>query len=75
MAAKKRSPKVQEVTLCTKGENKRERKFAIAHALEILRLPNSQWEVSDDNYIFEGNDIKRRPSTGDTQKSKEQETS
>ena len=60
---KKNSPKNPQVTLRVKGESKRERVFSISHALQLLRLPKTGWEISDDKYIFENNDIKRRPSS------------
>ena len=60
--AKKKLPANSKVTLKVKGENGKEQQFDIGHALRILRMPNSCWEINDSKYIFESNDIKRNPS-------------
>jgi hypothetical protein len=40
-----------------------EKEFAFSHALAILRVKNSQWELAETGYIFENNEIVRqRPS-------------
>jgi hypothetical protein len=57
-------PANSKVTLKVKGENGKEQKFEIGHALRLLRLPNSGWEINDSKYTFSGNDIKRNPSKG-----------
>ena len=49
------------VTLQVKGEE-RTQKFELQHALEILRLTNSAWEIKDKDFKFEDNDIKRNTS-------------
>jgi hypothetical protein len=52
------------VRLSTLGEYKRKQKFELQTALKLLRLPNSQWELNDERFIFENNDIKRPTSEG-----------
>lgn len=52
------------VQLSTLGEYKRKQKFELQHALSLLRLPNTQWKLDDDKFIFENNDIKRHKSKG-----------
>lgn len=52
------------IELTTIGEYKRTHSFEINHALKLLRLPNSMWRVTDENYQFTDNDIKRRKSEG-----------
>ena len=40
-----------------------EKVFAFSHALAILRVQNSQWEIAESEYIFENNEIvRKRPS-------------
>lgn len=51
------------ITLKVKGEE-RTQKFELPHALAILRLKNSAWEISDKDFIFEDNDIRRNTSVG-----------
>lgn len=57
----KRKALPKTVTLRTKDKSKSQ-DFEIPVALKILGLPNSAWEINDENYIYSGNDIKRRPS-------------
>jgi hypothetical protein len=57
------------VTLKVKGDDTT-KVFELQHALAILQLKNSAWEIQDDNYTFEGNDIKRITSSGVTKESK-----
>jgi len=72
MAKRKKSlPKNPKVTLRTKSDPKKSQDFELAQALRILRLPNSAWEINDDNFIYSGNDIKRRPSEGNNTKPEE----
>lgn len=52
------------VQLSTFGEYKRKQKFELPNALSLLRLPNTQWKLDDDKFIFENNDIKRQTSKG-----------
>lgn len=55
--------KVRQVTLKVKG-TERTQQFELQHALALLRLPNSGWQISDKNFIFEDNEIKPSTSTG-----------
>jgi hypothetical protein len=72
MAKKKKAlPKNLKVTLRTKSDQQKTQDFEIPVALKLLRLPNSAWDIKDDNYIFSGNDIKRRPSEGNNTKPEE----
>lgn len=64
--------KAREVTLKVKSAE-RTQKFELQHALALLRLPNSAWEISDKNFIFEDNEIKPSTSTGADKKSSTQE--
>lgn len=52
------------VQLSTLGEYKRKQKFELPQALSLLRLPNTQWKLDDDKFIFDNNDIKRPKSKG-----------
>lgn len=54
----------------SKGEVIKE--FEKNHALAILRLPNSKWEIADERYIYSDNEIKRKPSDRGNKKPKEQ---
>lgn len=60
--AKAKKPVKPKVTLSTTGENPKDQVFDLQHALKILRLPNSAWVCNDPKYIFDKNDLKRRPS-------------
>ncbi len=62
--------KTNTIVLCIKGTTK-QREFSIEHALNVLRLPNSQWEVADEGFIFENNDIRRVPSKTDNTSAEE----
>jgi hypothetical protein len=54
------------ITLQVKGTEDR-REFEKAHALRILRLPNSAYEIAkDSNYEFIGNEIRRKQDTEDS---------
>lgn len=61
---KKNLPKNAIVNLVAKGKYKQERKFEFQHALKLLRLPNTQWELNDKRYTFEDNEIKRQSGKG-----------
>lgn len=61
---KKNLPKNATVKLVAKGKYKREQEFELQHALKLLRLPNTQWELNDERYTFENNDIKRNSGGG-----------
>lgn len=61
MGTRKRNlPKKDTVKLVSKGKYKRESIFETQHALSLLRLPNTAWELNDERFIFEDNDIKRQ---------------
>lgn len=60
---KKNLPKKAFVTLKAKGKYNRKHDFELQHALRLLRLPNSGWELDDERYTFEKNDIRRVTST------------
>ncbi len=66
MGTRKRNlPKNATVQLVAKGKYNRKQKFELQHALRLLRLPNTQWELNDERYIFNDNDIKRNSGAGD----------
>jgi hypothetical protein len=46
------------ITVKVKGED-RKLKLRLQHALALLQLKNSMWEISDNEYRFLDNDIKR----------------
>lgn len=72
MAVKKsNSPKKVFINLKTKGEYNSKRQFELQQALKLLRLPNSGWEIEDELYTFENNDIKRRTSKESNKTAKE----
>jgi hypothetical protein len=68
--AKNKKGAVDSIALRIKGTEK-QKEFSIDHALNVLRIPNSQWEIADKSYIFENNDIKRVPSQADNSAPKE----
>ena len=45
-----------------------EQSFEFAHALSILRMKNSQWQIAEPGYIFENNEIVRKPESKKTNK-------
>ncbi len=52
------------------GVSNTEQKFEKQHALRLLRLPNSKWEIADGSgYIFSDNEIRRKPSARSNKKS------
>jgi hypothetical protein len=63
------------ISLIIKGTNE-VREFEKAHALRVLSLPNSVWEVSkDSNYEFIDNELRRKPSEGTDKSSKKKKVS
>jgi len=71
--AKNTKPRKSFVNLKAKGAYAKEQKFSEQQALVLLRLPNSAWELNDEKYTFEKNDLKRNPSKGNTNKSERKE--
>ena len=71
MAKKAKVPAKSKVQLSTSGKNARDQVFELQHALRILQMPNSAWICNDPNFIFENNDIKRRPSKKEDSKPEE----
>jgi len=61
---KKNLPKKAFITLRAKGKDNRNQEFKLQHALRLLRLSNSAWELNDERYTFEKNDINRVTSKG-----------
>lgn len=57
-AKKKNLPKKAFISLKAKGKYNRNQDFETQIALKLLRLPNSAWELNDDRYTFEQNEIK-----------------
>lgn len=45
------------VTLKTKGDKPKKQEFELSHANRILSLPNSQWELSDTGFQWNGTEI------------------
>lgn len=58
--------KVREIfiTLKAKGTDEKTISVTLDHALKILRIHNTCWEIYDNRFIFENNDIKHRRSEG-----------
>ena len=42
------------VTLQSKGDKPRKKQFELNKALKLLKLKNSQWELADEKYVFDG---------------------
>lgn len=42
------------VSLKSKGDKSRKQEFELNQALKLLKLKNSQWELADDKYTFDG---------------------
>lgn len=47
----------QDVVLKAKGEKGKDRKFPIGQANKILSLSNSQWELNDKGFSWNGKEI------------------
>lgn len=63
MAKKKSTSPIKTlIKLGVIGKVDKQQKFNPDHALKLLRLPNTQWEMADERYIFEDNEIRRKPS-------------
>ena len=63
MARKKKAqPKNPQIILGVIGSEDKQRPFEREHALNLLRLEGTVWEIQDENHIFQNNEIKRRPS-------------
>lgn len=60
--ANKKVAQPKTVKLVTTGDNAKTIEFDIAHALRLLRMPKCQWKINDSKFIFDGNEIKRKPS-------------
>ncbi|MCB5972662.1 hypothetical protein LIT13_06700 [Flavobacterium psychrophilum] len=52
--------KKQVVNLKTKGDKSRKQEFELNQALRLLSLKNSQWELADEKYIFNGVDLAKK---------------
>lgn len=50
-----------EVTL--KSLQGKRRTFSILQAKKLLTLPNSAWKLDDEKFIFENNELQKRPNT------------
>ena len=50
------------VTLKVKGEKGREQKFEIAQANALLKIKNSQWELKDEKFTYNGTEIAPKPT-------------
>jgi hypothetical protein len=65
-------PKNTQIQLGVIGsEGKQTKKFNQPHALNLLRLKNSVWKIQDERFIFENNEIKRRPIQAEDSETKE----
>lgn len=62
--AKKKStaPITTLINLGVIGKVDKQQKFKHEHALKLLRLSNSQWELKDERYTFKDNEIRRNTS-------------
>jgi hypothetical protein len=54
-------PKIDKVKLKKKnGKENDGREFPIAQANTLLKLPNSQWEIGDNKYQWNGTEIAKK---------------
>lgn len=51
------------VTLKAKDVKSRTKQFGIDHANKILKLSNSQWELNDDNFEWNGTELAKKGKT------------
>lgn len=51
--------KVFDVKLKAKDAEKKEKTFPSDRALVLLKMKNSQWELADDGYKFDGKELSK----------------
>lgn len=52
-----KTAKAEKVTLKSKSKKSVSRQFGTKQANALLKLPNSQWELDDKNYQFNGTEL------------------
>ena len=54
--------KIIMVELSTKDEKSKKREFEISVANTLLKLPKTQWKLSDKDFKWNGSEIARKPT-------------
>lgn len=53
-------------TVFLKSKGGKRKSFSIIQAKSLLTLPLTEWKLDDENYLFEKNDLQRKPNKGVT---------
>lgn len=57
MADNKKNPEVTLKTKSRKGRKSKTQKFPISQANKLLKLSNTEWELSDEGFKWNGKEI------------------